>query len=97
MASTRTRSQFAYIEVKKASTSWYQVSLCGPTDVLWDIQRSVKDCDTDSSGNSMKITLTGSDSTYMKLTLLEEVLKYGFVLSSNVKDDSLFLSRQIKL
>lgn len=96
MANARTRSQFVHIEVKKGS---YQqtVTLCGPTEVLRSIEYSVKNCDIHSSGNSMKIKLTGSDTTYMKLTLLEEVLKRGFVLSSDVKGDSLFLSREVKL
>lgn len=99
MAHAKTRSQFVHIEVKRLSSSYsrYDVTLCGPTEVLRSIGHGVKNCAINSHGSCMKITLTGSDSKYMKLTLLEEVLKLGFILSSNVKDNSLFLSREVKL
>ena len=86
------------IEVKRyPRRSQYNVTLCGPTEVLRSIGQRVQNCTINSHGSSMKITLTGIDPTYMKLTLLEEVLKRGFILSSNVKDDSLFLSREVSL
>ena len=102
----QSRTQYVYVDVKRSSTSWgnSRVTLYGPKMVLTGIKGELVrrkpdsvSCDTALFGNSMKIVLSGIDLTFMKATLLEEVLKLGFTLLSNIKDDALTLSREVKL
>ena len=88
-----------FLEVNREDNT---VTLCGPCDgVLDDIERvdfeshSCANFSTSQVGNSMEITLEGSSLTLMKACLLEEVLKLGFTLLSDVENDSLTLSRQV--
>ena len=81
---TRTRLQHAYIEVKKAkgsrasSLGRIKVILSGPIEVLQKIESSerfsVKGTFFKELANSMKITVYGSDVTFMKATFIEEAL-----------------------
>ena len=102
----QSRTQYVYVEAKRSSNSWGQsrVTLYGPKTVLTSIQAQFAyrkpdsvSCVTALFGNSMKMELSGTDLMFMKATLLEEVLKLGFKLLSNIKDDALTLSREVKL
>ena len=99
MSNATTRSQYAYIEVKRINSNSQCVSLCGPTEVLNIIQRNV--CGkAESVGNTMKITLWGCDSTFSKAAFVEEISKHGFAFSdapSSFKDDLIVFSRQVNL
>ena len=90
-----------FLEVKRKEST---VTLCGPRDgVLDDIERvdfeyhSDACSSTSTVGNSKEITLKGPSLTLLKASLLEEVLKLGFELSSDVELDSLTLSRQVTI
>ena len=90
-----------FLEVKRKDST---VSLCGPRDgVLDDIEcvdfeyHSGASYSTSTVGNSTEITLKGPSLTLLKASLLEEVLKLGFELSSDVEHDSLTLSRQVTI
>ena len=94
-----TRIQFVFLKVKTENST---VTLCGPYNGVLDHIENVDfenySCASSSTsqvGNSMEITLKGSSLTLMKASLLEEVLKLGFKLSSDVENDSLTLSRQV--
>lgn len=94
-----TRTQFVFIKVKRENST---VTLCGPYDGVLDIIHRIEFENYSGAtsrisqvGNSMEITLEGSSLTLLKVSLLEEVLKLGFKLSSDVESDSLTLSRQV--
>ena len=96
-----TRTQFVFLKVKTENSA---VTLCGPYDGVLDHiegidfeNYSCASSSTSQVGNSMEITLKGSSLTLMKASLLEEVLKLGFKLSSDVENDSLTLSRQVTI
>ena len=96
MSSATTRSQYAFIEVKRINSNSQCVSLCGPTEVLNVIQRNVGG-KVESVGSTKKITI-GGDSTLSKAAFVEEILKHGFVFSdtpSSFKDDLIVFSRQV--
>ena len=85
MSKAKTRIQYVYLEVKKPSNAYQgaSVTLCGPSTVLGSISRDKFEnhsvtCQTSSLGNSMEIKLIGSPLTFMKASLLEEVLSLGF-------------------
>jgi hypothetical protein len=94
-----------YLEVKKPSNAHQSasVTLCGPSTVIDSISRDTEfenisvTCQISSLGNSRQIKLTGSQLTFMKASLLEEVLSLGFAPLSDIKDDSLTLSREVGL
>ena len=90
-----------FLEVKRKDST---VTLCGPQDgVLDDIEcvnfenHSDACSSTSTVGNSTEITLKGPSLTLLKASLLEEVLKLGFELLSDVELDSLTLSRQVTI
>ncbi|CAB3976552.1 Hypothetical predicted protein [Paramuricea clavata] len=104
MSKAKTRTQYVYLEVKKPSNAHQSPSatLCGPATVLFGICRlNFKNdnvtCQISSLGNTTEIKLTGPPLTFMKASLLEEVLSLGFVPLSSIKEDSLTLFREVTL
>lgn len=95
------RKQYVFIEVRHSPTT--SVVLTGPVTAVnvsgGNFDNSDVMCETSFLGNTIEVTLTareGADKlTFMKGSLLEEVLRRGFKLSSNVTDDSLLLSREV--
>ena len=108
MSNAKTRSQYVYLEVRKA-TNWCEpniVRLYGPAVVIANIRRanfnngSVK-CTSTSLGSSMELKLSGKADvplSFMKASLLEEVSKHGFTLRKKEKGgDSLTFTREVPL
>ena len=97
MSNAMTRSQYAYIEVKRNSDA---VMLYGPTEVLSIIKDNIKGTRVASLGSTMKIMINGSNIMLLKVAIVEEVLKHGFAYDdtpSSFKDDYIVFSRQVKL
>ena len=98
MSVQSTRPQYAFIQ-----TEGYCVSLLGPRLVVSDIYSS---CPNSTRPKSIASTATLSlsrsngdsiDLMFLKATLLEEVLKYGFEPISNVTDNPVVLCRRVDL
>ncbi len=104
-ACTKTTTEYVHLEVRRAAQSRdNSVTLCGPKDVLQNIERNIRSAKDDYNrvhlmsskmANSMEIVLTGSPLTFMKATLIQEVSSYGFKPLSSIKDDSLAFSREV--
>ena len=101
MSNATTRSQYAYIEVKRDSRL---VALYGPTEVLTIIQRnlgSISSLYVESFGSTTQLAiLRSSNITFSKVAFVEEILKHGFAYDdtpSSIKDDFIIFSRQVKL
>ena len=97
-------TEYVYLEVKKHSQARLNsVTLCGPTNVLFQINHKLQNnnddrvrCVSSSLASTMEITLTGSPLTFMKASLIQEVSSHGFKPLSSIKDDSLTFSREVK-
>ncbi len=95
-----------FIEVKRSNAAPC-VILSGPSEVVDGIYFTI--CNTAEMnvgcsrvGNATEIRLTGGvqsadNSRLLKVILLEEVLKRGFIPASNVTDDLLVLSRELDM
>ena len=101
MSEAKTRDQYANIQVKKSSEeTYYSGTLCGPREVIEEIKSNIeKDCIVNCYpvGSSMKLIIRESDFVCAKMILLEEVLKHGFTLLSNIDGIPLYLHRSIPL
>ena len=98
MSNATTRFEYAYIEVKHDSNP-KSVALYGPAEVISIIRRNLNG-DAASLGATMRIIKRESDTTFSKVAFVDEILKHGFAYSdtpSNVKDDFIVFSRQVKL
>ena len=96
MSEAKTRPQYVFIDVVKKDQGG-AVSICGPTTVVTNIKNNFKcGCFLQELGNTTKVTLAG-DYQLTKASFLEEVLGRGFTLLSDLKEDSLVLSREVKL
>ena len=96
MSEAKTRPQYVYIDVVKKDQD-DAVSICGPRTVVVDIKnRFRRNCIYRDLGNTAKLTIV-NDYRLTKASFLEEVLQRGFTLLSDLKDDSLVLSREVKL
>ena len=100
MSNATTRFEYAYIEVKHDSNP-KSVTLYGPAEVISIIRRNING-EAGSLGATMRITRRGSDvdTTFSKVAFVDEILKHGFVYDdtpSNIKDDFIVFSRQVKL
>ena len=91
-----------FIDVKRSSTIPC-VALSGPQDALHRINIG-SNCVTTTvsySGTSQEIRLKASATTnnhsFLKIILLEEVLKLGFKPTSSVSDDFLILSPEVNI
>ncbi len=95
-------TKIVFIEVKRLEEPC--VILTGPSDWVNRIDRRIFEKSNNvtftksSLGNCTEIRSTGQryadNSTFMKASLLTEVLKWGFKPMSNVTDDFLALSRE---
>ena len=102
MSTSRTRPQYAFIEVKRSNAAPC-VILSGPYAVLSGINvgnTGGVQFGWSQVGSGLEIRLTarveGADNwMLLKAILLEEVLKRGFIPASNVTDDFLVLSREV--
>ena len=98
MSSERKRLQYVYIEAKADGIgNGHEVTLSGPTEIIQIISPVFKGAFIESLGTSMKISVSGFDSTFMKAAFTEEVLKHGFHLNTTIKDDFIVLSRAVEL
>ena len=90
-----------YIEAKvnNDDPSLHHVTLCGPTEIIQVIGPAFNTASAkyEILGTSMKISVRGYDSTFMKAAFIEEVLKHGFDLNTTAKDDFIVLSRAVEL
>ena len=102
MSIRKTRLQYVFIDVRRSSTAPC-VALSGPRDALHRITIDSNSVTTTVSyaGTCQEIRLTGSmnadNYSFLKITLLEEILKLGFKLTSNISDDFLILSREVNV
>ena len=107
MSTSKTRSQYAFLEVKRSQASPC-VALSGPLNVIGNIlsagfhvTTNIVACEHSVVGTGMELKLTSvrdtGNWTFLKSALLEEVLKCGFKPLSSVTDDLLVFSREVSL
>ena len=96
-----------FIKVERSNADLACVTLSGPSEALDSIYFAI--CNSAEMnvggsrvGTAMEIRLTGGvqsadNSMLLKVILLEEVLKRGFIPASNVTDDLLVLSRELDM
>ena len=97
MSEAKTRQQYVFIDVVRKDEAGV-VSICGPSTVVENITE-IYGCYAkrlQKRGQTAKAIING-DYQLTKACMLEEVLKERFVLLSDVKEDSLILSREVKL
>ena len=92
----RTRAQYVCIDAKASSS----VIVYGPVDVIADVKHNLKHDRLNfvdvSLGTTARMSVSGCEIMFMKASVVEEVLKKGFTLLSEMKDDFLTLSREVR-
>jgi hypothetical protein len=105
MCTSETRPQYAFLEVKRLDTA-PRVVLSGPSDVLGNISIRNSDrngitCNRVTVEGGCEITLAGSPGydnwMLLKTILLEEILPHGFKPLTDITDDFMVLSREVRV